>query len=57
MLKVADYRLRAAECRKLAAETRDPNHREQLEEMGRAWERLAEERTQRIVQGTILPDE
>jgi hypothetical protein len=50
MLKVADYRLRAAECRKLAAEMRDPNHREQLEEMALAWERLAKARVDRLEQ-------
>jgi hypothetical protein len=50
MLKVADYRLRVAECRQLAAEMRDPDHRTQLEEMGSAWERMAEARVNRLEQ-------
>jgi hypothetical protein len=34
----------AVECRKIAHQVRDPHHRERLEDMAQAWERLAAER-------------
>jgi hypothetical protein len=43
MKKVAEYLERAAECRQ-TAQSVVPEHREELEEMARAWEQLAETR-------------
>jgi len=34
----------AVECRRIAHQVRDPHHRERLEDMAQAWERLAAER-------------
>jgi hypothetical protein len=48
MLKVADYLYRAAACRDLARTTASPNHRAELEKMAATWERLAEQRRQRL---------
>jgi hypothetical protein len=44
MKTVAEYRLYAEECRKLAVKAARPEDRQALETMGRAWERLANER-------------
>lgn len=43
MKKVAEYLEHAAECRQ-TAQSVVPEHREELEEMARAWEQLAETR-------------
>jgi hypothetical protein len=40
MRKISEYEERAAECRKMAAKTRNPLHKQQLEDMARAWEML-----------------
>jgi hypothetical protein len=48
MLKVADYLYRAAACCDLARTTASPNHRAELEKMAATWERLAEQRKQRL---------
>ncbi len=40
MRKISEYEDRAAECRKMAAKTRNPLHKQQLEDMARAWEML-----------------
>ena len=44
MRKVSEYELRAEECRRLAAQTREPDLKKQLEDMARAWELLARAR-------------
>jgi hypothetical protein len=43
MKKVQEYLERAAECRE-TAKTVVPEHREELEEMARAWDQLAASR-------------
>jgi len=43
MKKVEEYLERAAECRQTAKSV-IPEHREELEEMARAWDQLAESR-------------
>jgi DNA-binding transcriptional MerR regulator len=45
--KVEEYLEHASECRTLARAA-DPAHREQLEEMARTWEQLAEARRGKI---------
>jgi len=40
MRKISEYEQRATECRKMAAKTRNPLHKQQLEDMARAWEML-----------------
>ncbi len=44
MIKSAEYRRHAQECRRLAATMGADEHREQLLEMAATWERMADER-------------
>ena len=44
MKTVAEYRLYAEECRRLAASTARPEDKQALETIARAWERVADER-------------
>jgi hypothetical protein len=44
MKLIAQYRLYAQECRKLAADSDKPDFKEALEMMSRAWENAASER-------------
>jgi hypothetical protein len=48
MRKVSEYEQRAAECRQMASSTRDPMHRQQLEDMSKAWIILARERLRQL---------
>jgi len=41
---VAEYRLYAEECRRLAVNTARPEDKQALETIARAWERVADER-------------
>jgi hypothetical protein len=41
---VAEYRLYAEECRRLAAKTARPEDKQALETIARAWEQVADER-------------
>jgi hypothetical protein len=50
MRKVTEYERQAAECRKLAAQTKTPEQRKQLEDMADVWDRLARERRVGIVE-------
>jgi hypothetical protein len=45
MKKASEYRQHANECRALAASAATTEHREQLLEMARTWDRLAADRT------------
>ncbi len=49
MKTVAEYRMYAAECRKLAAKTARPEDKQALETIARAWERVADEREAQLV--------
>ena len=53
MKKVDEYLFHAAECRAMA-ESAQPKHREQLEEMAKTWEQLAEARRQQIKRKAML---
>jgi hypothetical protein len=44
MKTVAEYRMYAEECRKLAAKGQRPNDKQALETIARAWDRVANER-------------
>jgi hypothetical protein len=44
MKTVAEYRMYAEECRKLAAKTERPEDKQALETIARAWDRIANER-------------
>jgi hypothetical protein len=46
MLKVAEYRQHAADCRIMASKTKDSEQRKMLDDMASCWERLAIEREQ-----------
>jgi hypothetical protein len=48
MRKVSEYEQHAQECRKMAALTKNPVHKRQLEEMAKAREMLAKERTKQM---------
>jgi len=50
MRKVSEYERQAAECRKLAAQTKTPDQRKQLEDLADVWDRLARERRVGIVE-------
>lgn len=51
MKTVAEYRLYADECRKLAANAARPQDKQTLEAIGRAWDRVAEEREAQLLKG------
>ena len=44
MKTVAEYRLYAKECRRLAANTARPEDKQALETIARAWDQVADER-------------
>ncbi len=44
MKKASEYREHAAECRAMADQVARPDHREQLLEMARTWDTMADER-------------
>ena len=41
MKKVSEYEAHAAECRKMASQMSNPEHRKQLIEMAETWDMLA----------------
>jgi hypothetical protein len=51
MRKVADYELRAEECRRLAAQMKDPEQKKQFADMAQAWELLARARRKYLQNG------
>jgi hypothetical protein len=55
MRRVAEYELRAEECRRLASQMTDPEQKNQLEEMAQAWELLARARTKHLQRGWDEP--
>ena len=48
MRKISEYQNHATECRKMAARTHNSTHKEQLEELARAWLSLAEARLKQL---------
>jgi hypothetical protein len=46
---LAEYRLYAKECRRLAANTGRPEDKQALETIGRAWDRVADEREAQLL--------
>ena len=52
MRKVSEYLEHAAECRKMASQMRNPQHKKQLEDMAQAWEMLARERARQLADAT-----
>jgi len=52
MQNVLEYKQQAAKCRQIAAETKNPKLKQQLEVMAELWERLAHERRKGIVEKT-----
>ena len=44
MRKITEYIEHAAECRKMARITKNPEHKQSLRQMAEAWEMLAQER-------------
>jgi len=50
MQKGLEYERHAAECRQMAAGTKNLQYKKKLEDMAEVWERLAQERRQGIVE-------
>jgi hypothetical protein len=50
MRKGEEYEGHAAECRRLAAQTKNPRLKKQLDDMAEVWDRLARQRRQGIVE-------
>jgi hypothetical protein len=50
MRNISEFQDHAAECRKMAARTSNPTHKEQFEEIARAWQMLAEARMKQLEQ-------
>jgi hypothetical protein len=48
MLKISEYEDRAVECRKMAFRTHDVTKKAQFEEIGRAWQMLADARMKQL---------
>jgi hypothetical protein len=48
MQKISDYLGHATECRKMAAQMKDVQHKKQLEEMADTWTMLAQEGERRL---------
>ena len=45
-----EYEAKAAECRQLAAQMKNPKLKKQLDDMAEGWDRLARQRRQGIVE-------
>ena len=50
MQKVLEYEQHAAECRQMAAQTKNPKLKKRLEDMAEVWDRLANDRRKGIVE-------
>jgi monoamine oxidase len=48
MKKVSEYDAHAAECRKMASQMSNPEHRKQLIEMAETWDMLAQARAKQL---------
>jgi hypothetical protein len=55
MRTVAEYELRAEECRKIATHMKDPEQKKQLEVMAQAWDLLARTRLKQLQKGEPRP--
>jgi len=53
MERMAEYEKAAAECRRLATQMKNPQLKQQMEEMAEVWERLARERRRGIVESKL----
>jgi hypothetical protein len=53
MERMAEYEKAAAEFRRLAAQMKNPQLKQQMEEMAKVWERLARERRRGIVESKL----
>ena len=49
MKTVAEYRLYAEECRRLASKTTRPQDKQALETIARAWDQVADEREAQLL--------
>jgi hypothetical protein len=49
MRKVSEYEEHAIECRRMARKVQDANHKDQLEDMAKAWETLADKRRRQLL--------
>jgi hypothetical protein len=54
MRKLSEYKEHADECRRLAEQSRIPEHKMRLEEMAQVWEMLAKEREKQLRKAQAL---
>jgi hypothetical protein len=53
MRKVSEYREHADDCRRMAGNIKNPEHKKQLHDMAAAWEMLATERQRQIDKAAV----
>jgi hypothetical protein len=54
MRKVSEYQEHAKECRQMAAFMKDPQHKQQLQDMAEAWDMLAREREKHLAKQAVI---
>ncbi len=52
MRKVLEYEMHAKECRRMAVQMKNLEHKKQLQDMAEAWEMLARERERQMKKQT-----
>ncbi len=52
MRKVSEYEMHAKECRRMAVQMKNLEHKKQLQDMAEAWEMLARERERQMKKQT-----
>lgn len=55
MKKVSEYEVHADECRQLASQMSNPEHRKQLMDMAETWDMLAKARAKQLLRGDGKP--
>lgn len=53
MRKVSEYESHADECRRMAAQMRNPEHKTQLNQMAETWEMLARSRARQVIRAKM----
>jgi hypothetical protein len=54
MRKVSEYREHAKECRQIATSVKDPQHKQQLQDMAEAWDMLARELERQLAKQVVI---
>jgi hypothetical protein len=53
--KVSEYEAHADECRQLASQMSNPEHKKQLMDMAKTWDMLAKARAKQLLRGDHEP--